>query len=161
MSSFVIGKREYIKAAGFVSGIAEKSSMREFWIYDYTVGRNMTKEDYHRQFTAFYNMNALSVQAQYGDATCEEDSNDYMEDFNKYRNIGKSLVGAELTRAVLDLSDFFRSACYQTEDEECNKYMRAFFDRVIVEIYTKTHTHECKCWGNFNIERESEVVPLF
>ena len=40
MSSFVIEKREYVKAAGAVAGIA--SASHHFWVYDYRMNRNMT-----------------------------------------------------------------------------------------------------------------------
>ena len=163
MSSYVIDKKEYIKAAGFIAGLTENFSVRDFWLYDFSVGRNMTKEDYHRQFSAFYNMNAASVKEQYNDSVCESDENDYMDIFNEYRKKGRQMYLADVKSALIDLIDFFDSVCYQVEDDEYNKYMRAFFDRVVVEAFSKIHPHECKCWGDFNLDKkdEEELVPLF
>ena len=72
MSSFVISKKEYIKAAGIVAGIAE--AQRDFWLFDYEAQRNSTPEDYYNRFAECYTMNALSVQEQYGDDKPEADA---------------------------------------------------------------------------------------
>lgn len=45
MSSFVIEKKEYVKAAGLVAGIAES---KEIWFYSYKVQRNRKAEDYYK-----------------------------------------------------------------------------------------------------------------
>ena len=44
MSSFVIAKEEYIKAAGLIAGI--KDVHRDIWLYDYEYGRNMEADDF-------------------------------------------------------------------------------------------------------------------
>lgn len=63
MSSFVIAKEEYIKAAGLVAAIADE---KKFWIYNYKEGRNFLESDYYDCFVLAYKYNAYSVREQYG-----------------------------------------------------------------------------------------------
>ena len=112
MSSFVVNKSEYIKAAGIVSGLAELYADRygtthRIWIYDYVTGRNMTAEDYYRNFTECYTMNALSVQEQYNDDEPETDDDDYMELFNEYRTKAKRITNdrAKMQEVILQLHE--------------------------------------------------------
>lgn len=153
MSSFTIAKKEYIKAAGLVAGIAE--TKREFWIYDYETHRKSTKEDYKRKFTECYEMNALSVQMQYNDPAPETDSETYDKEFNEYFKLGQQLVyngGNVLRDAALELNDFFRSAIYQTEYEPYMWKMSMFFDRIISELFEQMNPHECNSWGSLEVK---------
>lgn len=152
MSSFVIAKEEYIKAAGVVAGIAKE--LRDFWLYNYEKGRKYTEADYYDAFSEFYNLNALSVQMQYGDKTPETDSGTYEKEFNSYMKIGVQIArngGDTLKNAALELNDFFRSAIYQTEYEPYMWKMSMFFDRVISQLFEKMFRHECNSWGSLNI----------
>lgn len=153
MSSFVISKKEYIKAAGVVAGIA--AAIRDFWLFNYEKGRKYTEADYYDTFSEFFTMNALSVQMQYGDKVAAEDPADYKKDFEKARNLGKQLVYAgnkAVNDAAVELNDFFRSCIYQTEYEPYMWKMSMFFDRIISEIFEKVNPHECRSWSELKID---------
>ena len=153
MSSFVISKKEYIKAAGVVAGIAE--AKRDFWIYNYEKGRKYTEADYYDTFSEFFTLNALSVQMQYGDKIAAEDPAEYKKEFKAAVNLGKQLVYAgnkAVNDAAVELNDLFRSAIYQTEYEPYMWKMSMFFDRVISEIFESVNPHECRSWGSIEID---------
>ena len=135
MSSFVIAKSEYMKAAGLVSGIA--GEMRDFWFYDVETRRNSTPDDYRRKFEECYTMNALSVQMQYNDKEPETDSNTYDSEYNEYKRLGAQLVmngGRVFTDAVHELQSFFGSCMYQTEYEPYMYKMQMFFNALTAEL---------------------------
>ena len=129
MSSFVVNKSEYIKAAGIVAGIA---AARSLWIWDYEKHRNMMPEDYHRVFSECYTMNALSVQEQYHDTEPATDSRDYMALFKEYMQKAKAATMRpdRLRENILDLHSFFGCAEYQTEKEPYYFKMLMFFNRI-------------------------------
>ena len=90
MSSFVISKSEYIKAAGLIAGLAEassKSHANRFWLYNFKDNRNYTTDDYYKTFCKCFEYNALSVQQQYKDEQPELDDNEYKDVFKEYINI--------------------------------------------------------------------------
>ena len=136
MSSYVIEKSEYIKAAGLVAGIAEarnKWSSEGIWIYDYTENRNATAEDYYRQFSEIYRMNAESVRIQYNDPTAEQDDEPYSDVFAAARRRGEKAAfqPAELRRILFKLRGFFRHSEYQIEYEPYYWQAVTLFNRII------------------------------
>ena len=165
MSSYVISKREYVKAGGFVAGVAAELQL---WNYDFENNRNMTKEDYYNKFVKFYDMNAESVKEQYGDSERESDPCEYKDVFEAFYAKGKRLAiykgSDDFHRAVRELSRFFDSACYQTEDEESCAAMRRFFDRLIVEMFEKMRYMELESWGEFVLPKskceEAELIRI-
>lgn len=159
MSSFTIGKREYIKAAGIVAGIAEASGQgngcRQLWLYDYETRRNSTPEDYYRRFAECYTMNALSVAEQYHDREAETDGNDYKRDFNAALKTGKKLYfegGEKLKMAIMELHHFFGSAIYQTEKYEYMFKMQFFFFQIESQLMRYLYPVEnLSSWGELVI----------
>ena len=151
MSSFVIGKEEYIKAAGVIAGIAD---VKNIWLYDYSQNRNSTPEDYYRRFTECFEMNMLSVQEQYDENVPESDSNEYMETFKAYMQKGKNaaMYPEKLKNIIMDLWQFFRSAQYQTEKEAYYFKMQMYFNSILVALMPYLHSHESECWGEFDID---------
>ena len=161
MSSFVIGKLEYIKAAGAVAGIAEfyKNSVDNIFVYDYQHNHKMETEDFYNCFVEFFNMNALSVYEQYSprheDETLYSDSEEYKNDFIKYMRIGKNacFYPEKLNKIIFDLRDFLQSAMYQTENEAYFHKIKMISNSIIVELMKLLEpAHNCTCWGDFNIE---------
>lgn len=113
MSSFVISKENYIKAAGIVAGIAEVTDM---FVFDYQKGRKMTAADFYDKFTQLFEMNALSVQEEWGEEEPEQDNNTYMPVWNKALQAGKQKAyHGDLLQITLGLIDFFSSIVYQIE----------------------------------------------
>ena len=138
MSSFIIDKRDYMRAAGLLAGIAEATKHRTYqlWIYDYTTHRNMTAADYQREFEKCYQMNALSVQEQYHDDDSAMDLNKYAVDFNEYKRKGRqaAMDDVQLEEWIYNLNTFFGSALYQTEKESYGFQMQYFFGRIITAL---------------------------
>ena len=152
MSSFVISKKQYVKAAGIIAGISE--SARDFWLYDYEAGRNSTPDDYYNRFSECYNMNALSVQDQYGDTEPETDGDDYKDIFKEYRKKGKDIYFfGDKKKAIIELLHFFNSALYQTETEAYYFKMQLYFYRIIVALlqYCDSSYHNSESWGTLEL----------
>lgn len=162
MSSFIIGKQEYIKAAGLVAGLAKEFNL---WIYDFSSNRNMDASDYYRSFVECFEMNALSVQEQYKDKDLFTDSNDYMDLFKKYQKHGQNIAMTRegLKEAFLELRQFFSGCVYQTETPAYMFKMRMLFDRIIVELSGKVvNGYEPESWGTLdNCESKRNVTRIF
>ena len=165
MSSFVISKDEYIKAAGFFAGLAASQNYyHEPLVYWWS---NSTKsilapEDYYKAFSRMYEMNAKSVALQYGDKKISEDGNEYKAEFSKYMKIAgnlytKARLGniAPLKSAIYDFHDFCRSVNYQIEDPKLSAEVNKFMNKAqmfLLGVLSQVEHHECECWGNFDIE---------
>jgi hypothetical protein len=149
MSSFTINKKEYVKAAGLVAGIA---AAEKLWVYDYEYKRNMTPDDYYTRFVECYEMNETSVAEQYSDKT-NFDLCEYKADFNRYMRIGNhaTLYPEKLRSIIIALSDFFRSAVYQTENYSYMFRTRAFYDHLISNLFPLLFPHEVDSWGSLEI----------
>lgn len=159
MSSYIISKQEYMKAAGLVSGIAsERGPYFEVWVYDFENHRNSAPEDYIRKFTDIYMMNAASVIDQYhGDevGAPANDTDEYKQDFDAFYKLGKQLVyngGKMLLDAINELNGFFSSILYQIEDDKYNEIAAAYLDKVLVALY-KAAGRKTKSWGSLEIEQ--------
>ena len=165
MSSYIISKQEYMKAAGLVSGIA---SEKEVWIYDFEKGRNSTPEDYKRRFTDIFQMNAASVKEQYhGDnvGVPGEDPDEYADAFNGFYKLGKQLCyngGAVLRKGIDELNSFFGSILYQIENDDYNEKAANYLDKVLVALYKAAAGRELDSWGTLEIETPANIYqPLF
>ena len=156
MSSFTIGKAEYVKAAGIIAGIVEATSrgISEVYIYDYQSQRKMTEADFYDRFVECFEMNALSVHEQYSYCPGEElftDSNDYMKEFDEYKKIGRGAAydRKKLSEIIFNLRDFLQSAEYQTENQAYYFKMKMIFNEILVQLMGLLYPHECECWGSF------------
>lgn len=155
MSSFVISKKEYIKVAGYIAGIAAGcTGSREFWLYDQKEGKNTDKELFYKRFVQCYEMNAESVKDQYNDKEAERDTNDYKKEFNEYFKKGRTLhlESQEVKiRALSGIQIFFHSALYQTEDQKYNFMMTHYFFRIQDELteHLLTNHYTSENWGTF------------
>lgn len=166
MSSFVIGKQEYVKAAGYIAGIAEsfnRNGHNDFWLYDTIEHKNTDTDLFYKRFVQVYEMNAESVQQQYGDKTRENDANKYTKDFESYRVKGKNLMFAakdQQIQAVSDIRNFLRSAAYQIENEKYNFIVTYWFNQILDEITNKFiyRFYESECWGSFDLTSEQETA---
>lgn len=153
MSSFVINKAEYIKAAGLLAGIAEGSArgVHSLWIYDFTTRRNMIAEDYYRVFADCYEKNDLSVMEQYNDPDREADPNEYLDEFEAYKRKGIYLWAHDKIYTIIPaLNQFFQSALYQTEKPEYNWAMELLFGRIIRALLNLTSPEDSGCWGDLD-----------
>jgi len=158
MSSFVVSKSEYIKAAGFVAGLAEASkqySKYPMWVFDHESNRNSTADDYKRNFAAMYKLNALSVQEQYDDDKPENDTNDYNYEFLASMRLGKRIyIGTveERQRALHILDEFISCCLYQTENDVYSAIMGRYFNGIFRAVYAQFFPNHDTVWGDFNAE---------
>lgn len=133
MSSFVIGKREYMKAAGLIAGMM--SVFKEMWLYDEQSRGRVNENGLKRMFAECYEMNAESVAEQYGDPMDDYyDDDDYKNDFDDYMIRGVTIAISKdgLKEAIAELMMFFRSSMYQTERDDYAEKMQLLYDRIIV-----------------------------
>ena len=161
MSCFVIGKEEYVKAAGCVAGIVEASNRgnrENVFIYDYQRQKKMEGRDFYDCFVELFQMNALNVYEYYSPRHPEDelytDSNDYMKLFGEWQKKGREAArdDQKLKRAIFNLRDFFRSAEYQTAENDAYYFkMKMIFNNILVALMELLYPHECECWGDFNI----------
>lgn len=167
MSSFTIDKKDYMKCAGLVAGMAKELNI---WLYDYETRRNSNEDDYKRRFTECYEMNALSVNEQYRGEDVGAKSGDtksYDKEFKTYYKIGQQIVWTRenIQKTVMEIEIFLSSSIYQTEKEPYMFKMQMFYDRLLVELFKATSNisnDDLKSWGSFEIEApKSKVVPLF
>ena len=155
MSSYVISKKNYIRAAGYVSGIAKELQV---WIYNYKDCRNFTKEDYLVLFKWIYSANARSVQKQYHNDTCENDTNDYPDDFEKYFKKGRSdCIHHYYTKMLNAIHTFFSSCNYQIEDDILGNQVKTYLDKIFFAVYDKTMGDpDISCWGDFDLDNDND-----
>ena len=156
MSSFVIGKKEYVKVAGILAGI--KAVKRDkFWVYDYAAGHPMDEKDFYNNMVECFEMNALSFYEQYKprheDLEIYTDSNDYMTTFKAYKQKGIDYaISNKLNAVIMEIRQFFQSAIYQTEKESYSWKMHLLFDRLLVNLMPFMYSRECESWGEFRID---------
>ena len=161
MSSFVIDKKQYMKAAGYIAGVAKELKL---WIYNFGANRNMIPEDYKKFFAACYKMNALSVAIQYNDPEPEKDINTYDDIFNEYMEYGKrdAITLDHLKENIIELHSFFNSALYQVETPEYFNKMSRFFH--LIESQLLPHMlpgYKSDSWSEFKITKnERKIIAL-
>lgn len=148
MSSFIINKEDYIKAAGLSAGIAKATNV---YLYDEKNHREMTTADYYSKFSEIFEMNSLSVQEQYNDKESYNDYKDYANTFDRYYKKGlKVSMTTRDIEAVAELNFFFRSVLYQIEKPAYYYQAKNFLDTLVIKLFEKVHPVESENWGSFN-----------
>lgn len=164
MSSFIVPKSEYVKAAGLMYGIEE--SKRDPHRYFMEVCR--------QEFVHCYQLNVISWNEQYGE-DCVPDEASYDEEFEEYRRLGK-LIGSdgyasdngiiyEKVADVMSLSDlrlrlwkFFGSVLYQIENKTCRRTVSAWFYTCVTKLYAK-EIYSVEGWhGEIKLKQELEKL---
>ena len=149
MSSYVINKREFIKAAGIMCGFEEgKRYPHKYFI-----------ETVKARFVKCYELNVDSVAEQYGEESGCYDGSEYNNTFEEYRTKGRALyhnfmrvddvrVGVKfiLPRMMV----FFRSVLYQIENEEMANVVGNFFFECIGKLMERD-TEVDGWWGEIEI----------
>ena len=146
MSSFVIDKVEYIKCAGLLAGLLS----RDRW-----AGGD---GEIHRRFQHYFELNAKSVQEQYEEEECSNDTNDYLEQFKRYKAIGLEYSyrkdGKDPLLLIKGIQHFMRSALYQTENEKANGEMANDFTYYLGSLL-ENYVHreiELHWWGEIDLD---------
>ena len=167
MSSFVISKSEYIKAAGFLAGLAEeKDCYREqlLRMWNTRDNRVMNDQDFIEAFTTLYKFNALSVQKQYGDKAAEADDNTYEKEFKAVKKATKQMCldwhlcrNHNIEMTIYKFQSFSNSILYQIEDPELSEKTQFFLAKVQMKLFEVLRNfngiseEETTSWGDFNI----------
>lgn len=169
MSSFVIAKEEYIKAAGFMAAIA--ATQNHFGgpvlrLWNSKERRLYTDEDFRRDARRLYEINVKAVAEQYRDDEPETDPDDYAAAFDAAKRQGAELMRKgyqlenmrqhnHLQRAIYSTINFFDSARCQIEGDEytrralmvMNKYYRGMYD--ILRKLDHIPSEDINSWGRF------------
>ena len=145
MSSFIIGKKEYIKAAGLVCDVASCSKY----------GSSTFCANVKKQFENIYNLNVYSWCEQY-DEDVEKDTCDYESVFNDYKELGRRIyMGCERKMSLdtlrYSLMQFFRSATYQIENEDANMEAASYFYTCIETLFESKTENIDGFWGSIDI----------
>lgn len=145
MSSFVVDKIEFVKAAGLMYGI-EESKCEPHRYFLQTV---------RAEFVNAYDLNVDSVNEQYGD-DASKDTCTYDDEFEKYRKIGGMIWGGTYCKMKknelrLRLWNFFRSVLYQIECDNYHDIVGAFFFECISKLYESDVRAIEGWWGEIEL----------
>lgn len=152
MSSFIVSKAAYMRAAVLIAGIQDVK--RKNLVYDYSSRKWLQSEDYLSKLAHFYELNKLSVIEQYNDDRMEgtpPTSAACKAIFAEYRKKGRQYVIDGYTKdLIMQLRDFFGCCEYQTEKETYYFEMHMFFDRLLVALMPYLHAVQCDGWSDLS-----------
>ena len=149
MSSFIVSKIEFIKAAGLMCGYEEGKRDPHKWFIDHV----------RQEFEHAYALNVASVNEQYGDNEVPDEDN-YDEVFEAYRKTGALIrndgykMGLICTKVadVMDKRDFFsrmflffNSVLYQIENDAAHRAVSEWFYTCLTKLY-EDDLHGVKGW---------------
>lgn len=147
MSSFVVEKAAYMRAAGLLAGIQDIK--RKSIVFDYKKYKWVEGADWIDIMAYFYQLNVISVQEQYKDHDMEgtpPTDKECRKIFNEYRKKGKCVMLNTPKDLIMDLRDFFACCEYQTEKLAYFFEMHQFFDRVLVALMPYLHQANQDAW---------------
>lgn len=146
MSSFIVDKVEFVKAAGLLYGIeAAKGVHAHKWFLDCV----------RSEFEDCYRLNAESVDEQYNEIS-EEDTNSYDDVFEQYRQIGLEIgfgtcKKIDLKSLRIKMWMFFNSVLYQTESEEAHDKISSWFLVCLTKLFHKEIYDVEGWWGEIEL----------
>jgi hypothetical protein len=143
MSSFVVDKKEFVKAAGLLHGIEEtRRHEANSWFLDHVLD----------EFYKCYYLNVASVNDQY-DSNEEPETEWYLDVFEEYCEKGRSLWKAPDDRKRLrtGLMKFFQSVLYQIENKDAAVEVSAVFFGCIQVIEIYRTTLDTDWWGEIGV----------
>lgn len=161
MSSFIIDKVEYVKAAGLMYGMESAKRDTHRWFL----------ENVRKEFEHIYALNVASVNEQYSHhEPIVPDENSYDEVFEAYRKKGV-LIGNDgyassngitfhEVKGVMNKRDlrirlwhFFRSVLYQIENRAANRMAAAWFFTCISKLYENDLHAVGGWWGEIEMDK--------
>ena len=157
MSSFIVSKREFIKAAGLMCGYegAKRDSHKYF------------VDNVRKEFEHAYALNVASVNEQYGDNE-EPETEQYDEVFEAYRKKG-ALISTEgyasdngiIFSKVEDVMDkrtfrrsmwkFFNGVLYQIENDAAHRAVAELFYNCLKILYEDDLRSVKGWWGEIEL----------
>lgn len=146
MSSFIIGKIEYIRCAGMVHGILDtfRGVNADF------------KRSLQPKMTKVYENNVKSFNLQY-DEHYVPDSKEYTNEYEEYRRKGFMLNTTQQRDMFFKIIHFFNSASYQIEDETCSAQAAEVFWYIttsLISFIFRSEIRKQTNWGEFDEEDE-------
>ena len=156
MSSFIVSKREFIKAAGLMCGYEGAKRDSHKWFVD-----NVRKEFEHA-----YALNVVSVNEQYGDNEVPDEES-YDDVFEAYRKEGaliytEGYAGTVIMEKVKDVMDkrkfrksmwrFFNSVLYQIESDAPHRAVAALFYNCLKSLYEDELRTTDGWWAEIELE---------
>ena len=157
MSSFIVSKQEFIKAAGLMCGYEEAKRYSHKWFIEHV----------RQEFEHAYALNVVSVQEQYEDYSFDPEEETLDDVFEAYRKMG-SLIYTEgykmgiICTKVADVMDkptfrksmflFFRSVLYQIENETCHRSVAAWFFTCLCKLYEDEMHGVEGWWGEIELD---------
>lgn len=149
MSSFIVDKREFVKAAGLMYGFeaSKGDGVNLYWL-----------NSIRQKFNECYIFNVKSVNEQYGeDYSMDED--DYEREFVAYGKMGMNIRSGNgqisLNQLRLGLMKFFGSVTYQIENKEMCDKVEAFFFECVEHLFSRelhyTNSVTNGWWGEIGI----------
>ena len=123
MSSFVIDKKEYVKAAGIMYGVEKLNR------FPHTYFLNVVRQ----KFNELYILNEASVSIQYKEESCPDEC-EYIDTFWEYVEKSKQMLNDNRKELTFNMMIFFNSILYQIEDEEMHMKASDFLYMCIREL---------------------------
>lgn len=146
MSSFVVDKSEFIKAAGLLYGIeAAKGVHAHKWFLD----------NVRERFVECYELNAQSVDEQYNEISAI-DTESYDDVFKQYGQMGLEIgfgtcKKIDLKSLRIKMWMFFNSVLYQTESEEAHDKISSWFFECLTKLFEKDIREVEGWWGEIEL----------
>lgn len=150
MSSYIIDKADYIKIGGILFGIEEAKPRMER-------NDNFLKGLYQKMCDC-HKYNVISYCEQYDITDIENylDERDFKYIFDEYAVKGKKWYKAQPIQVLESVYRFFRSALYQTDNEEYADKMKAIFFDCLDIVVRKPKIGDW--WGSVNIPDNFEEL---
>lgn len=158
MSSFIIDKVEYVKAAGLMYGIESAKRDTHRWFL----------ENVRKEFEHVYALNVASVNEQYGDGEMPE-TEQYDDVFESYRKKGaliqregyasdNGIIFHKVENVMdkkkfrLSMFSFFKSVLYQIENEAAHRAVAELFFNCLSRLYESELRSVDGWWGEVELE---------
>ena len=150
MSSFILDKEEFIKAAGIMCGIEESKRKKHQYFID----------NVKMRFEECYELNVDSVNEQYGDHNTY-DNCEYQETFDEYKAKGMRIYNNMLEVDGVKVGvkwlcprmlKFFNSVLYQIENEECADIVGHFFFVCMSKLSECSYSDIEGWWGELELK---------
>lgn len=163
MSSFIVSKREFIKAAGLMCGYEGAKRDSHKWFV----------ENCRKEFEHCYALNVVSVQEQYDDHSFEAEEESYDDVFEAYRKEGaliytEGYAGSVIMTKVKDVMDkrtfarsmwnFFNSVLYQVENRTCHRSVAEWFYVCLGKLYEDETRGIEGWWGEVELDAKPKAA---
>ena len=174
MSSFVVDKKELMKAAGFIAAFVEREEKHNgMYIWNYKHNRPFNSEDVIASFELIHKLNAESVQEQYNDSEPYIDSESYTKEFKKAKALteemltfGKCWYADALKNNIYSFSEFSKSIIYQIENDKKQHQVKTFLNDInsrFIEILKNLDSNQFEIfsWGTFEMSDGTEEMQMY